>query len=138
MPMLRLAAVALVLSAAASASAQSYAGRLQPGDGTLASGEFADAFTVEVAEGDTVRAVVTSNEFDTYVIIKTETGAQAEDDDCTEGETTRSCAELVADVTGTVRVLVTSFQAGETGGYQVEVETVAAGTQVPDSETDGR
>ena len=113
----------LALLAAAPAAAQTHDGRLQPGDETLTSGEYADAYAVEVARGDTVRAVVTSGEFDTYVIVKSETGEQAEDDDCTDGETTRSCALFVADADGPVRVLVTSFQPGETGTYRVEITT---------------
>ena len=111
----------LVLALGASASAQTYTGRLEPQDGTLNSGELRDEYTVDARRGETVRAVVTSQAFDTYVIVKSETGAQAEDDDCTDGETTRSCAALVADVDGPVRVLVTSFRPGETGDYRVQI-----------------
>lgn len=114
-----------LLAASASASAQSYDGHLAAGDDQLPSGEFVDEFTVTPERGQTVRAVVTSDEFDTYVIVKTASDEQAEDDDCTDGETTRSCAELAVDEEGPVRILVTSFKPGETGAYRV---TVMVGT----------
>lgn len=117
--MLRLLPLLLV---AAGASAQTYSGALAPGDTTLGSGEYVDEYVVEAQRGETVRAVVTSEAFDTYVIVKTASGAQAEDDDCTDGETTRSCAELAADADGPVRVLVTSFRPGEAGAYRVALD----------------
>ncbi len=116
--LLSLAALAAPLAGPA---AQTHSGHLGPDDSVLGSGEFVDEYSVDVREGQTVRAEVASQAFDTYVIVKTETGEQAEDDDCTDGETTRSCAELAADVDGRVRVLVTSFQPGETGDYEVSV-----------------
>ena len=112
----------LLVLAVTTASAQTYTGALAPGDTSLTSGEWMDEYVVQAQRGETVRAVVTSRSFDTYVIVKTETGAQAEDDDCTDGETTRSCAELVADADGPVRVLVTSFRPGETGPYRVALD----------------
>lgn len=118
-PMPRFLLLALLLSAATAASAQTLSGRLEADDDTLNSGEYVDEYTVVARAGQTVSAVVTSEMFDTYVILVSASGAQAEDDDCTDGETTRSCGALVADVDGEVRVLVTSFAVGETGDYEV-------------------
>lgn len=131
MPMSRFFLFAAVLFFSSSASAQTSFGLLSVGDSTLNSGEFMDEYTVEATVGDTVRAVVTSADFDTYVILVSPSDEQAENDDCTEGETTRSCAEWVADVDGPVRVLVTSFQPGEVGRYEVEV-TVTGATNLSD------
>ncbi len=129
--MLRLATLFVALAgASASPSAQTYSGRLGAGDGQLGSGEFVDEYSVSVERGEAVRATLTSDAFDTFVIVKSATGAQQEDDDCTEGETTRSCATLVADRTGRVRVLVTSFRPGESGEYQVRID-VAPGETAP-------
>ncbi len=111
---------------AASASAQTYSGQLADGDGQLNSGEFSDEYVVVAEAGEVVRAVVTSQAFDTYVILKTDAGQQAEDDDCTDGETSRSCAELVIEEAGEVRVLVTSFRPGETGAYDVAITAASA------------
>ncbi len=124
--MLRTVLALLLCTVAASASAQTYTGRLEADDDTLNSGEFRDEYVVEVAAGQEVSAVVTSEAFDTYVILVSETGAQAEDDDCTDGETTRSCATLLADADGVVRVLVTSFAVGETGDYEVTITALDA------------
>ena len=123
--LLSTAALAALLAAPASL-AQPSPGRLASGDGVLGSGEYVDEYAVRVRQGQTVRAEVTSQAFDTYVIVKTETGAQAEDDDCVDGETTRSCAELAADVDGQVRVLVTSFRPGETGEYRIAISVDGA------------
>lgn len=133
--MLRSVLAALALVAAADAAAQTHTGSLRPGDETLNSGEYVDEYVVEARQGETVRAVLTSDEFDTYVILVSATGGQAEDDDCTEGETTRSCAEWTADADGSVRVLVTTFQPGETGQYRVEV---SVGTDSGPAAQDGR
>lgn len=122
--MLRLfAAVSLFASVA---QAQTYSGRLAAGDETLSSGEYVDAYTVLVQRGQVVRAVLTSQAFDTYLILKSPSDEQAEDDDCSENETTRSCAEFVADRDGHLRVLVTSFRPGESGDYQVTIEVGSA------------
>ncbi len=129
--------ILLVLLAATAASAQTYTGRLAPGDDQLDSGEYLDEYAVQARRGETVRAVVTSQDFDTYVIIKSGSGEQADDDDCTEGETTRSCAEFVADRDGRVRILVTSYEAGETGAYQVEITTSGDGGAVSGGGADG-
>ncbi len=132
--MIRLTLAALVLLAAAGAAAQTYAGRLEAADDTLASGEYVDEYEVPVTDGQEVSAIVTSEAFDTYVILVAASGAQAEDDDCTDGETTRSCITLVADADGVVRVLVTSFAVGETGAYQlvVAVDGVTLAEEVGD------
>ena len=134
--MLRLTLAAFALFLAAGASAQPAAGRLDAADDTLNSGEFRDEYTVAVRAGDEVSAVVTSEAFDTYVLLVSPTGAQVEDDDCTDGETTRSCVTFTADAEGALRVLVTSFAVGETGAYVVTVTVGGAVVAlVPEAET---
>ena len=115
--MLRSLLTITFLFLAAGATAQTYTGSLDSGDETLESGEYRDAYTIDVTAGEEVSAVVTSSDFDSYVILVSPSGEQEDNDDCTEGDTSRSCATLVADVSGTVRVLVTSYAPGETGAY---------------------
>ena len=122
--MLRFALLALL--AASAASAQTYTGQLAPGDDQLGAGEYVDEYAVQARRGQTIRAVVTSAEFDTYVIVKSGSGEQQDNDDCTEGDLTRSCAEFVADRDGRVRILVTSYAPEETGDYRVEVSVGAS------------
>jgi len=123
----------LFLLATGAASAQTYTGRLAPGDETLPSGEFVDEYAVQARSGQTVRAVVTSDDFDTYVIVGTGSDAQEDNDDCTEGDTTRSCADFLAESGGRVRILVTSFEVGETGAYRLEITTGGAASPRPPS-----
>ncbi len=126
MPRLLLLAVLLATSAA---SAQTRSGALAAGDGTLTTGEFTDEYPVSVRAGQTVSVTVTSAEFDTYVIVKDASGRQEENDDCSEGDTGRSCATFTADGAGTLNVIVTSYAPGETGRYQVEID--AGGGSAP-------
>ncbi len=131
--MSRLILLAALVLTAASAQSQVYSGALEAGDAQLDSGEYLDEYAVTARAGQTVRAVVTSQAFDTYVIIKSASGDQAEDDDCTANETTRSCADFEVTEGGRVRVLVTSFAVGETGAYEVEITLEDGASRAPAS-----
>ena len=133
----RLLLVTLLL-AAAPALAQTRSGALERGDNTLDSGEFSDSYEVQARSGQTVTATVTSSDFDTYVILKDASDRQEDNDDCSSGETTRSCATFTADQSGTVRVLVTSYTPGETGDYRVEIEVGGSGASGGDRASGGR
>ena len=100
---------------------------LSTSDQTLTSGEFVDEYPVEVRAGQTVSVTVTSSDFDPYVLVKSAAGRQEDNDDCTQGDTGRSCVSFTADTDGTLRVLVTSYSAGETGRYRVEITTRGSG-----------
>lgn len=105
-----------------------YEGTLAVGDSLIVgTGEFSDAFEVPVAAGQTLRAVVTSADFDTWLIVRPPTGGPLDDDDCVAGDTSSSCVTLVADTAGVVRVTVTSYRRGETGRYRLEVREVLPG-----------
>lgn len=97
-------------------------GTLGPGDSRLETGEFVDRFEVEVEVGQMLTADVTSDAFDTYVVIRSPGGIQTENDDF-EGDVRRSYAEVAVDEPGTWVVWATSFEPGETGDYRIEVRT---------------
>ncbi|MEM0964301.1 MAG: hypothetical protein AAGK21_17375, partial [Bacteroidota bacterium] len=118
--------IAALATLGSAASAQTYSGTLGPGDDTLDTGEYLDEYAVSAREGQAVTAVVTSEAFDTYVLVISSSGEQQDNDDCTQGDLSRSCATLVADRTGRVRIGVTSFEPGETGDYTVQI-TVGEG-----------
>ncbi len=103
-------------------------GTLGPGDSRLESGEFVDRFEVEVEVGQVLAADVTSDAFDTYVVIRSPGGIQSENDDY-EGDTSRSRVEVPVDEPGTWVVWATSFEPGESGEYQVEVRAIQGGAQ---------
>jgi|GEM_PF-193905 len=97
---------------------QQYAGRLESGDETLSSGEFIDTYTFTGSPGQRVSIDLSSDDFDTYVILAAPSGEQEENDDA-DG----SNSQLVVDLTeqGTYEVWVTSYSEGETGSYRLNI-----------------
>ncbi len=95
-------------------------GWLQSGDATLTSGEFADTYTFEGTRGGQAVIDLRSGEFDPYLLVRAPDGEQFENDDY-EGDASRSLLSLDLDQDGTYRITVTSYGAGETGGYTVEI-----------------
>ena len=107
------------------AAAQTYSGRLDRDDGALSTGEYRDAYEIPVRRGDRFSLVLSSGDFDPY-LIATPPGAEQEDnDDCTSGDLEQACLDLTATADGTMRVLVTSFAPGATGRYRLVVTTPA-------------
>jgi hypothetical protein len=95
-------------------------GRLEPGDGTLASGEYSDAYAVEGRQGQTLVLDLRATAFDPYLILAMPGGEQLDNDDF-EGDQTRSRIETTLPETGTYRVVVTSYAVGETGAYELDI-----------------
>lgn len=117
----RLLLLALALVGASAASAQSVEGVLSAASDTLTSGEYKYVLEVEALAGQTLVARLGSETFDTYLIIKSPTGEQEDNDDCSPGDLTRSCVQFVADADGTYRIIATSFRPGETGPFVLGV-----------------
>lgn len=84
---------------------------------TLTGGEYKHVVEVEAQAGEHVIAVMTSDDVDPYLIVRSPTGAQTENDDCTPGDRTRACVDWTADTTGTFRVIATTYARGETGAF---------------------
>ncbi|HEX8298551.1 MAG TPA: pre-peptidase C-terminal domain-containing protein [Rubricoccaceae bacterium] len=103
------------------------AGALGRPDATLSSGEFVDSYAIEVRAGQRLGITLTSDDFDTYLLVTRPSGEQDDNDDCEPGQTDRSCLDVVADESGTWRVAVTSYQPGESGDYALTA-TVGSGT----------
>lgn len=133
--MLRLLALAFLLPATAWAQpdAGTHArpvvvdGMLSPASDTLTSGEYKHVVEVPAQAGDRIVALMTTADFDPYLILTSPTGAQYENDDCIPGDRTRSCLDWTADTTGLFRVIATSYTSGETGRFVLTVGTSAAG-----------
>lgn len=96
-------------------------GTLAAGDQQLRSGEFYDEYTFEGRAGQRAVIEVTSTAFDPYVIVIAPSGEKQENDDW-EGSNTRARVEQTLEESGRYRVLVTSYQGGETGAYQLRIE----------------
>ena len=118
-------AMAAILCAglAAPAAAQdaiSSSGELRSSDSELPSGEFYDLYYFDGQAGDEVDVTLTSNDFDTYLMLRNEDDFSVENDDA-EGEAgtnSRITATLPED--GRYRFIITSYEAGETGSYRLQ------------------
>lgn len=103
-----------------SAAAQTYTGALAAGDPQLGNGEYYDRYSVIVAAGQWIEADLTSDAFDTYLILAAPSGIQEENDDF-EGSQRRSHVRIQAQETGTWQVIATSYAGRETGDYRLTV-----------------
>jgi hypothetical protein len=106
--------------AAAVERARRETGTLAAGDEVLGSGEFLDTYEFEARPGQRVTIDLRSDDFDTYLILADPVGGREENDDGSES----TDSTLAMDITeaGTYRVGVTSYEAGETGSYELDIE----------------
>ena len=108
------------------ASERMYRGSLEKGDDTLSSGEFVDSYEFEGSPGQHVAIDVRSSAFDTYLILKDPAGEQTENDDAQDGGVGHSSIETDLTEAGTYRVLVTSYEPGESGAYSLTIDPSAS------------
>lgn len=93
------------------------AGRLEPGDRTLASGEYVDILHFTGARNQSVSISLESDDFDTYLILDPPESDQVDVDD--SRGSTNSHLDLLLPESGIYRVLVTSYAVGERGDYRL-------------------
>lgn len=96
-------------------------GTLRRGDRTLTSGEYADYLTLEGRAGEYLLLDLTSREFDPYLILIAPSGEQFENDDY-EGSASRSLLGVDLTEDGEYQVVVTTYDVGEGGAYDLKVE----------------
>ena len=95
-------------------------GVLEEGDLTLDSGEYQDGYVIDAQAGQMVSVALASSAFDPYVALQLPDGSFVQNDDW-EGRSDLSRVDLLAPETGRYRVLATSYRAGVSGAYQVQV-----------------
>lgn len=118
-PILRILAPAIVFAVAVVPCLRAqtvHTGALESSDPVMEDGSWVDEYTIDAAAGQEVVAVVTSVEFDPYVIVTGPSGEQTENDDFGSSREV-SLVEAVAPESGTWRVQVTSYEAGQSGAY---------------------
>ncbi|GAB5517913.1 MAG: hypothetical protein RhofKO_01640 [Rhodothermales bacterium] len=96
-----------------------YTGSLAAGDSQISSGEYADAYTMNVTAGQRIIADLTSSEFDPFIVLVDPNGEKTQNDDF-EGSSSHSRIDLTAGVGGEWTVVVTSYKAGEKGAYTLQ------------------
>jgi len=94
------------------------AGRLEAGDLEIDLGKYQDIYSFQGTQGQNIRVDMTSNAFDTYLIVRAPSGAEYSNDDF-EASTARSLVELTLPESGRYQVIATSYSAGMTGNYQL-------------------
>ncbi len=115
--------------AAGSANQRTITGSLASGDSTLQSGELFDEHSLSFARGQHVHLEARSAEFDTYLIVHPPSGDQQDNDDGSNG--TNAELDFIAQGAGDYRVVVTSYEPGEHGSYQLVVGGGAGGGAAP-------
>lgn len=128
-----LVAALLASLACAAASAQTStrieAGELEAGDSRLGMGEFFDRYDVEGIAGEQLIIELQSGDFDTFVQVHPvlESGRPDWDrewhNDDDDGSQSRSRLVISLPATGRYAILVTSYEARETGRYQLTITT---------------
>ncbi len=120
--------VTITLSGAAgsaSGGSRIESGMLAKGDDTFSSGEYIDYYTMEGRRGEKIVIDLRSAEFDPYLIVEAPSSEQFHNDDH-EGDASRSLLSLDLTEDGTYRIMVTSYAAGETGNYDLLIQSGSA------------
>jgi hypothetical protein len=109
------------MSVAAGATVQ---GSLASGDSTLNSGEFADTWTYEGSAGERLTINMSSSDFDTYLMLRSNVGLNEDNDDIVAGNTD-STLSVTLPAAGTYRIIATSYSPGDSGNYTLALSSSA-------------
>lgn len=118
------------------ASVGTNSGQLRAGDQQLDAGEYMDRWTLTGTPGQRYVARLNASDFDAYLIIRGDDLSEDNDDDQTGRGSTNSRIEFIMPADGQVTVAATSYQANETGTYQLLIEAPGQ-TQTAQADTVG-
>ena len=119
--------------ASAMAAADVRRGALEDGDAVLPTGEWYDTHVLQLRQGEHVHLKLTSSAFDTYLIVEPPGDADSQEND-DGGDGTHAELDFVAaeqQQQGAHRVLVTSYEPGERGAYELRVMRGSAHDETP-------
>lgn len=106
----------------ASSYSETFSDRLTRSDQRLEDGQFYKVYEIQLVQGQEVTFELSSTEFDTYLVVTGPNNETYFNDDAAENvDGYVSRLTLPIGQTGTYLVGVTSYQAGETGNFQVGV-----------------
>lgn len=113
------------------APGQSLAGELTPNDTQRRSGKYEDVYTLQGRRGERVELRLSSDDFDSYLVVTGPGGySLSNDDEPGGGESLHSRLILELPADGAYRVAVSTFRAGETGRYRLDATVPAAGAAI--------
>lgn len=101
-------------------------GQLRAGDEQLDAGEFVDRWVLTGTPGQRYVARLNTSDFDAYLFVRGDGLQEDNDDDQTGRGSTNSRIEFVMPADGDVTLAATSYQANETGTYQLVLEEPGA------------
>lgn len=104
--------------------AQEISGSLSPGDMRRDNAYFYDAHTVRVTQPTILRVGLSSEDFDTYLIVKTPDGQELLNDDFAENSD--SYIEILAESPGAYTIWASSYEEGAAGSYSLLIEQSGA------------
>jgi hypothetical protein len=109
---------------------QTVNGSLRAGDPTRSSGQFADAYTFEGQQGQTVDIRLSSSTYDPFLSISGPGNFQADNDDDMESSAPLRNSRLMVTLpqTGQYRIQATSYSSGATGDYRLSVSQGSGGS----------
>lgn len=99
----------------------SVTGELSPDDERTGEGSYYDEYELALSRGQRVRVDLSSDDFDTYLVVELPDGRTFENDDAAG---TDSSVSVTFGEDGTARVEVTSFGFSSTGDYRIDVSLV--------------
>ena len=101
---------------------ETFKGELLSGDSTLDEGQFFDSYELELVQGQEVTFELSSTEFDTYLIVSAPDDFGYINDDATiKVDGYFSKLTIPINTTGTWLVGVSSYEAGQSGSYNVGI-----------------
>ena len=136
----RAALAALLLTAAPGAMAQdgamplapgqSVTGEISPNDAQRQSGKYEDVFIVQGRRGQRVDLRLSSDQFDSYLVVTGPEGFSLSNDDEPGNASLNSRLVFEFPADGAYRVAATTFRPGETGSYRLQAAQAAAGAPI--------
>lgn len=100
-------------------------GTLAAGDRQLSSGEFIDTYPMTFSPGTPVELRVESSAFDSYLLVRSPSGRQMDNDDYRPGAL-HAGIDIPSAEAGAYQVGVTSYRSGETGAYTLTARAGSA------------
>ena len=110
-------------------------GELTPNDSQRRSGKYEDVYTLQGRRGDRVELRLSSEDFDSFLVVSGPGGFSLSNDDAPDGgDSLDSRITLALPADGAYRIAASTFRPGETGRYRLEARAAPAGAAVTTAE----